>query len=235
MAGAADAVREAGIACFGPGARPRPARGQQGVRQGGHGGGRRPDRGRAVLHRPRREAAPRWTSSGRRTWSRTTVWPRARASSSPSDARGGARARAVRARPGGDRGVPGRPRGVAVRGAPTAGRAVPLLPAQDFKRVGDGDTGPEHRRDGRLRPAALGRRPDWSTRSWPRSSQPDGGRAGPPRAPRSPGLLYVGLALTARRDPGHRVQRPVRRPGDPGGAGPAGDAAGRAAARGRHR
>ncbi len=32
---------------------------------------------------------------------------------------------------------------------------VPLLPAQDFKRVGDGDTGPQHRRDGCLRPVAL--------------------------------------------------------------------------------
>ena len=30
------------------------------------------------------------------------------------------------------------------------------------------------------------------------------------------GLLYAGLALTSQRHPGHRVQRPVRRPGDPG-------------------
>ena len=29
--------------------------------------------------------------------------------------------------------------------------AVPLVPAQDFKRIGDGDTGPEHRRHGCLR------------------------------------------------------------------------------------
>ena len=35
------------------------------------------------------------------------------------------------------------------------------------------------------------------------------------------GLLYAGLALTARGAAGHRVQRPVRRPGDPGRAGPA--------------
>ena len=40
---------------------------------------------------------------------------------------------------------------------------VPLLPAQDFKRVGDGDARPEHRRHGRLRPAALGPRRTWST------------------------------------------------------------------------
>ena len=35
---------------------------------------------------------------------------------------------------------------------------VPLLPAQDFKRVGDNDTGPEHRRHGRLRAAAVATR-----------------------------------------------------------------------------
>ena len=44
-------------------------------------------------------------------------------------------------------------------------RAVALEPAQDFKRVGDGDTGPEHRRHGRVlagpgRTARTGRRRD---------------------------------------------------------------------------
>ena len=34
--------------------------------------------------------------------------------------------------------------------------AVPLLAAQDFKRAEDGDAGTEHRRYGRVRPAALG-------------------------------------------------------------------------------
>ena len=29
-------------------------------------------------------------------------------------------------------------------------RAVPLAPARDYKRIGEGDTGPEHRRHGRL-------------------------------------------------------------------------------------
>ena len=29
-------------------------------------------------------------------------------------------------------------------------RAVPLAPARDYKRIGDGDTGPEHRRHGLL-------------------------------------------------------------------------------------
>ena len=39
----------------------------------------------------------------------------------------------------------------------TDGRTVRALqPAQDFKRVGDGDTGPEHRRHGRVHAAAVG-------------------------------------------------------------------------------
>ncbi len=37
-------------------------------------------------------------------------------------------------------------------------RVLPLSPAQDFKRLGDGDSGPEHRRHGRLLAAALARR-----------------------------------------------------------------------------
>ena len=49
------------------------------------------------------------------------------------------------------------------------------------------------------------------------------------------GVLYVGLALTARGPAGHRVQRALRRPRDAGRAGAAADPAGRAAARGRHR
>ena len=68
---------------------------------------------------------------------------------------------------------------------------VPLLPAQDFKRVGDGDT--------RARtPAAWaptrrcpGRRPDWSTTSWrgsSRPSRPSWSRA----ARRSPGCSTPG-------------------------------------------
>ena len=97
---------------------------------------------------------------------------------------------------------------------------VPLVPAQDFKRVGDGDAGPEHRRDGRLLAAAVGTGRAWSTRCSRDVLQPtvdEMARRGTPFA----GLLYAGLALTSRGRAGDRVQRPVRRPGDPGGAGPA--------------
>ena len=62
---------------------------------------------------------------------------------------------------------------------------------------------------------------------------PDAGRdrrRGTPFA----GLLYVGLALTSG-PPGRRVQRPVRRPRDAGGARAAGHPAGRPAARRRDR
>ena len=45
-------------------------------------------------------------------------------------------------------------------------RAVALAAAQDFKRLGDGDTGPEHRRHGRLLAGAGGRTTTWSPRSW---------------------------------------------------------------------
>ena len=44
VAGVADAVRAAGIACFGPSAGGRPDRGLQGLRQGRHGRGRRAHR-----------------------------------------------------------------------------------------------------------------------------------------------------------------------------------------------
>ena len=43
-------------------------------------------------------------------------------------------------------------------------RAVPLAPAQDFKRVGDGDAGPEHRRHGRVLARCRSAGPAWSTR-----------------------------------------------------------------------
>ncbi len=54
---------------------------------------------------------------------------------------------------------------------------VPLQPAQDFKRVGDGDTGPEHGRDGCVLAAAVGAgRPGGRHR---RAGRPaDGRRAG---------------------------------------------------------
>ena len=114
----------------------------------------------------------------------------------------------------------------AVADGPTA---VPLLAAQDFKRAGDGDRGPNTGGMGAYVPLP-GPRPAWRTRSWPTVVQPaldELARRGTPYR----GLLYAGLALTSARHQGRGVQRALRRPGDAGGAGPAGHPAGRAAAR----
>ena len=89
---------------------------------------------------------------------------------------------------------------------------VPLLPAQDFKRVADGD---------RARtpaawvptPRCLGVRTDWSTTSFRASSRPSW------TSWARVGRLSSGSVRRARADvvrsAGHRVQLPLRRPGDP--------------------
>jgi phosphoribosylamine--glycine ligase len=89
--------------------------------------------------------------------------------------------------------------------------ALPLLPAQDFKRVGDGDTGPNTGGMGAYCPLP------WapatlvddvmSTVVYPTLAEMR--RRGTPFA----GLLYVGLALTSRRGP--RVVEFNARFGDP--------------------
>ena len=71
-----------GIAAFGPSARGRAARGLQGVRQGGHGGRRRADRGLA-RGRTTVEDGHGGDRRATRSCSRPTAWPPARAWSSP--------------------------------------------------------------------------------------------------------------------------------------------------------
>ena len=88
---------------------------------------------------------------------------------------------------------------------------VPMLPAQDFKRIFDGDAGPEHRRHGRLHAAAVGARGPGRPRSQRDVLQPtidEMARRGTPFQ----GLLYAGLALTSR---GLRVVEFNARFGDP--------------------
>ena len=93
---------------------------------------------------------------------------------------------------------------------------VPLLPAQDFKRALDGDAGPNTGGMGAYAPLP------WAPEGLvaevtERVLQPtvdEMAKRGTPFA----GLLYAGLALTKRGVEGHRVQRPVRRPGDPAAA-----------------
>ena len=102
--------------------------------------------------------------------------------------------------------------------------AVPLLPAQDFKRAGDGDQGPNTGGMGAYAPLPWAPADLAERGRWRRSSSPPWTsmrRRGTPYR----GLLYAGLSLTRGGPAGGRVQRPVRRPGDAGGAGPAGQPA----------
>ena len=88
---------------------------------------------------------------------------------------------------------------------------VPLQPAQDFKRVVRRRRRTQHRRHGRVHPAALGAGRTWSTRCIRTVLQPtvdELARRGTPFS----GLLYAGLALTDR---GVRVIEFNARFGDP--------------------
>ena len=96
-------------------------------------------------------------------------------------------------------------------------RAVPLAPAQDYKRIFDGDEGPNTGGMGSYSPVPghrLGARAR-DRRGWrtSRSSTSCAG-AGTPFH----GVLYAGLMMTAAGAEGARVQLPLRRPGDAGGA-----------------
>ena len=178
----ADAVRAAGHRVLRPdGAAAAHDRGLQGFRQGGHGRRRRADRARPGPARRPAEADAPSTSSGRRTWSRTTGSPRARACWSPSD---GAAARRT---PRGPRRrvvieefldgpevslfalCDGRPRPAAAGPGLQAGRATATR-----ARTPAG-WAPTRR--------CPGPRPAWPTRSWPRSSSPRSTTMAPARHP----------------------------------------------------
>ena len=222
MLGVADAVRAAGIACFGPTKDAARIEGSKsfakdvmsaaGVRTATKRDRRQPGppRLRAGSLRPRR-----WRSGmggqGRR--------PRRRQGRGGDDRPGrreSARGQPARRRASGAaRVVPRRSRGVAVLcrrrrdGGASAGRAGLQEGRRRRHRA-------EHRRHGRLRAAGV---------AAGRGGQPDRQRHRETRCRRAgqagssfSGLLYAGLAITSTGPCGRRIQLPLRRSGDPVGA-----------------
>ena len=224
--------RDAGIACFGPGRAGGHDRGLEVVRQAGHGGGRHPDRrgrGPATTEARGGGGAGRVRPAVRGQGGRARR--RARASWSPATW-AAALAHAQACGHGGHRGVPRRPGGVAVRAGRRRHRGAAA--ARAGLQAGRG------RRPAARTPAA------WApTRPLPWAPPGLAGEvlatviqpawtscAG--AAPRTGACCTRGWPDRGGRA-GGRVQRPVRRPGDPGRARPAGHPAGRAAGRGGRR
>ena len=188
VVGLTDLFEEHGLAVFGPNKRGLAARGQQGLRQGGHGRRRRGDRRlpapRASRVRAARRRGPRRLPAGRQGRRPRRRQGRAHLQGQGRGARGRARpasSRASSATPAtcsSPRSTSPAPKSRCWCSA-TAPTAVPLAPAQDYKRIFAGDQGPEHRRHGQLLPRA-GVRAEGHRRR-------DGARGGRPSSRRSAG------------------------------------------------
>ena len=107
-------------------------------------------------------------------------------------------------------------------------RAVPLAPAQDYKRIFDGDEGPNTGGMGSYSPVPGDRRASARAAIAAEVHQPivdELRRRGTPFH----GVLYAGLMMAPDGGEGARVQRALRRPRDAGGAAAAALRPGRAA------
>ena len=139
VAGVADAVRAVGIACFGPSAAAAGARGQQGFRQGGDGGRRGADRGARLCMTPE-EADEALDAFGPPYVVKDDGLASGKGVVVTED-REAARAHA----PGAGRVVIEEfldgPE-VSLFAITDGTTVLAMQPAQDFKRVGDGDGGP---------------------------------------------------------------------------------------------
>ena len=218
MAGVADALAEAGIRCFGPTAAAAALEGSKAFckevmarRRRADGGAQRRHgrRGRAGRDRPLpgrdqgRRAGGRQGGDDRRGRGSRPAARSKRCSSSADSAPSGWWSRSI-----------SRARSCRCWRCATARTAVPLASAQDYKRIFDGDRGPNTGGMGSYSPvpAVDADRAQELCRTIHQPVLDELARRGTPFH----GVLYAGLMLTARRAQGARVQRPLRRPRDAG-------------------
>ena len=223
VAGLADTPAGGGQGGPRPGRRRGPARGVQGLHEGGPAA--RPASPRRASPPSTRSRPVRPSTTSRPCpdpgWSRPTAWPPARACWWRRTIDGGPRGRrrpSSRVPPSATPGARSssrrgwRARSARCSSSATATRAVPLVPAQDFKRVGDGDAGPNTGGMGAYAPmphvgAARGRAHHGHGRAAARRG------AAPPRH-RLPRRALRRADADRRGSQGDRVQRALRRPRD---------------------